>query len=325
VYPRIVVSLTTNATANFGWRRIVRSTTAGSPVSSYVGASGLRVESYDDAVAARQVHDALMAALIGAEAGRTTVRFDLGSTSTTSMSVQQVNGTYQAYSATSYVSYTSWLDGNDQTLTHEYGHAWSLYYAYVVQQDPSLASYLQARGLAGDSRVGSSYEWSPREMIAEDYRQLFGSPNAQAAMQMNTQIPPAAAVPGLKDFLQNTYTQPPAGSGGGSTGGSIGGGIQPALAVSGVAVNPQPVTKSGTVSFDLSAPAAVTVRILDAGGAVVRTLLTNAPKPAGAESVTWDRKNASGRRVSSGTYTASVQAVDSAGHATGASTNFSVS
>src|SRR5207253_2412502 len=134
-------------------------------------------------------------------------------------------------------------------------------------------------GLAGDSRVGSSYEWSPREMIAEDYRELFGSANAQAAMQMNTQIPAAAAVPGLKDFLQNTYTKPPSGSGGGSGGGS---GTPTTLSMSGFTVSPQPVTKSGTVSFNLSAPASVTVRILDAGGTVVRTLLSSASKPAGA-------------------------------------------
>src|SRR5439155_7375883 len=75
LYPRIAVSLSRTATADFGWRPIVRSTSAGSPISSYVGSTGLRVESYDDAVAARDLYDALMAGLIGPEAARTTVRF----------------------------------------------------------------------------------------------------------------------------------------------------------------------------------------------------------------------------------------------------------
>jgi hypothetical protein len=101
---------------------------------------------------------------------------------------------------------TSGLDSADQTLSHEYGHAWSMYYAYLVQQDSTLTGYLQARGLAGDSRVDSSYAWSRREMIAEDYRQLLGSPSAASAPQTNRDIPPAAAVPGLKDYLLGAFS-----------------------------------------------------------------------------------------------------------------------
>ena len=74
-----------------------------------------------------------------------------------------------------------------------------------------MTTYLQARGLAGDSRVNSSYMWSTDEMIAEDYRQLLGSPNASATPgQSNYQIPLANAVPGLRDFLLNTFTAAPA-------------------------------------------------------------------------------------------------------------------
>ena len=35
-------------------------------------------------------------------------------------------------------------------MSHEYGHAWSLYYDTIVQQEGTLASYLKARGLDGD-------------------------------------------------------------------------------------------------------------------------------------------------------------------------------
>src|SRR5438034_7804117 len=117
-------------------------------------------------------------ALVGPEARYATIRFDYTSTGSTSTMAVQNGGVYTEYHATSNVSYVSWLDG-DNELFHEYGHAWSLYYAYMVQRDPSLSAYLQARGLLGDPRVGTSYAWSPREMIAEDYRQLFGTPSAQ--------------------------------------------------------------------------------------------------------------------------------------------------
>ena len=84
----------------------------------------------------------------------------------------------------------------DRTLFHEYGHAWSLYNAYLVQQDPALTAYLRARGLLGDPRLGTSYAWDPRELIAEDYRQLFGSPNAQLGGQINRDVPLAKESPG---------------------------------------------------------------------------------------------------------------------------------
>jgi len=122
----------------------------------------------------------------------------------------QTNGIYTDYNATSNVSYVSWLDG-DGELFHEYGHAWSLYNAYIVQQDPTLAAYLRARGLFGDPRIGTSYAWDTKEMIAEDYRQLFGTASAQGLTQMNRDIPAAKDVPGLKDFLAGVFTKPPVG------------------------------------------------------------------------------------------------------------------
>jgi hypothetical protein len=208
--PQRVVQLTSTARADFGWRPIVRSSDAASPMSSYVGPSGLAVKSYDDVVDARLVYDRLMeGSLVGTEARFVTIRFDFtksGSTST--MAASSNGGPYDSYEATSNVTYLSWLDG-DNELFHEYGHAWSLYYAYIVQQDPNLALYLEMRGLLGDSRVGSSYAWNVREMVAEDYRQLFGTPSARSASQMNREIPPASEVPGLRTFLASTFPAPP--------------------------------------------------------------------------------------------------------------------
>ena len=147
------VTVSGTTAADFGWRPIVRSTDLTAPISAYTGPSGLKVSSYDDVVSARTLHDALAAARIGAEAPYTEVRFDLYGGSMTSASAAQSNGgPYERFKAVSYVSYITWLDSGDRTLTHEYGHAWSLYNAYIVQQDPALAAYLRVRGLEGDSR-----------------------------------------------------------------------------------------------------------------------------------------------------------------------------
>lgn len=198
------------SSVDFGWRAIRTSTTAGSPITSVVGPEGLRVESYVDVVTAQQVYDALKRGTVMAEASSTTVRFGMTSTSTTTTSIVQSAGRYTAVSAVCYVAYDSWLDSGDRTLSHEYGHAWSLYYSHVVQQDSQMLSYLHARGLEGDPRVGSSYAWETEEMIAEDYRQLLGAPSASAAPgQANGDTPLATAVPGLRDFLLNVFTAAP--------------------------------------------------------------------------------------------------------------------
>jgi hypothetical protein len=199
-------TVTGAAAVSFGWRPIVRSTTAGSPIASYTGPQGLRVESYDDVVSPADLYAAVLRGNVGAEAASTTIRFDLGSSSTTSGAATSSNGRYTSFNAISDVTYLSWLDSGEATLVHEYGHAWTLYRGYLVQQDPTMTDYLKARGLYGDSRVGSSYMWSPQEMIAEDYRQLLGSSAAAAASQANYEIPPAASVPGLRDYLLGAFS-----------------------------------------------------------------------------------------------------------------------
>jgi hypothetical protein len=316
VLPRHLVHLSGAARADFGWRPIVRSTTIGAPVSAFAGPSGLRVESYDDVVTAREVHDVLVQGLVGVEATAVTVRFDIGGdTTSTAVSLDEA-GRYERYGATVSVSYLGWLDGGPMKAVHEYGHAWSLYHAYVTQQDPTLAAYLAARGLVGDPRLGTSHAWAPRELIAEDYRQLLGAPSARAASQENTAIAPAAQVPGLLEFLRGTFT-----SAAPSTTGE-----EPApstLAVADLAVSPTPVRSAATVAWSATAPASVTVAVTNAKGATVRTLLRDAARPDGASSIGWDRTNDAGRRVGKGTYTVTVRAVSASGTVT-VSRSFSV-
>lgn len=316
IYPRLTVAPGT--TADFGWRPIVRSTTLSSPISSVVGPSGLRVSSYNDAVSAQEVHDRLVSGqLVGPEAGSVSIRFDYGTSSATATSVQMIDGRYDRFSATVTATWDTWLTTYDRTLFHEYGHAWSMYYAYIAQQDPTLSGYLAARGLDGDARVGSSYGWDPGEMVAEDYRQLFGTSTSAQHAQMNSEIPHPSQVPGLREYLEGAFRQAPADPGPAETP------AEPALAVSGLAMNPTTVTKSGTASFQLSTGASVTVEVWDSAGRLVRTLLAAAPEDAGSVSITWDRKDSSGRRAKAGTYTAVVTASSSTSTAS-ATTGFKV-
>jgi len=207
IYPKVSLQLISTATASFGWRPITRSTDSNTPISTYTGANGVVINSYDDVVSAQDIYNRYQGlSLTGPEAPKTTIRFDISSTGSTTASASKSGSIYDSYSATSNLSYLGWLDKNGE-LSHEYGHAWSLYHAYISQQDPTMASYIQARGLSGDSRLNTSYAWSVREIIAEDYRQLFGVSDEQAITQLNRDIPLAKDVPGLKDFLQNSFTK----------------------------------------------------------------------------------------------------------------------
>jgi hypothetical protein len=71
------------------------------------------------------------------------------------------------------------------------------------------SSYLTARGLSGDSRVDSSYAWSKREMIADDYRLLFGTPTAVSqSTYINPDVPDPRTVPGLKQWFSTVWAVP---------------------------------------------------------------------------------------------------------------------
>jgi hypothetical protein len=109
---------------------------------------------------------------------------------------------------------TLWLKGIDSTFSllpdaqfaHEYGHAWTMHHLYLAEGG-DWAPYLQARGLAGDNRLDTSYRWSRGEIVAEDYRLLFGSPAAvaQRPAHMNADIAAPADVAGLREFLLGPF------------------------------------------------------------------------------------------------------------------------
>ncbi len=206
--PIVTVDVVDGATArvDLGWHLIGWSSSLDAPMSEVVAADGLRVKSYTDAVTAEQVLEALnTGTLRGAEAPKTEILFGYHDTSFCWISNSGSPGTYSGYSADCFITFRSWLDYGDKTLFHEYGHAWSHYHDKIVMQDGDFTSYLEVRGLLGDDRLESNHAWDRGEMIAEDYRQLFGSPSATRSTQENREIPVASEVPGLKEFLSGEF------------------------------------------------------------------------------------------------------------------------
>lgn len=119
-------------------------------------------------------------------------------------------GTYTSFKATMYLSTAenSSLNVNpDRLIAHEYGHVWTLYHLYLTH-NKDWSTYLDYRGLLGDSRLDSTYLWDRRELIADDFRLLFGSSEAVAGgAYLNRDLTDPRQVPGLKEFLVRTWAQ----------------------------------------------------------------------------------------------------------------------
>lgn len=146
----------------------------------------------------------------------------------------RLQDTYASFTGTTAVgmpgAYTSvrsamWLKGvnstfssrPDQQFAHEYGHAWSMHHHYFGDGGDWMpyfnARWTTADGsmtLASDSRLDTSYTWSRGEIIADDYRLLFGSAAAvaQAPNHMNFDIPEPGDVRGLRDYLLGPFRSP---------------------------------------------------------------------------------------------------------------------
>jgi flagellar hook assembly protein FlgD len=90
--------------------------------------------------------------------------------------------------------------------------------------------------------------------------------------------------------------------------------VAPVLA--GLADAPDPfrpsLGQSATISFTLSEPSYVTLRIYNNAGSLVRTLLSNSLRPATSQGVTWNGKNSSGALQPPGIYTYRVWVTDKA-------------
>jgi hypothetical protein len=126
------------------------------------------------------------------------------------------NGVYTSFNAIIYLKgvNSTFSTQPDAQIAHEYGHAWTLYHLYMTHNG-NWSSYLSERWtasdgsvtLATDPRLDSTYAWTRSEIIAEDYRLLFGSSLAKSERPtaMNTDIPAPTAEPSLSGFLLNTW------------------------------------------------------------------------------------------------------------------------
>jgi len=139
--------------------------------------------------------------------------------SQTATSASTSGGVYTSYSAIVYLKgvNSTFATQPDSTIAHEYGHAWTLYHLYI-DHNGVWSSYLQARWsmadgsmtLATDPRLDSSYNWMRSEIIADDYRLLFGDALAisQRPVHLNAYIPQPKDVTGLRSFLLNSWGTP---------------------------------------------------------------------------------------------------------------------
>lgn len=159
---------------------------------------------------AQQVYDLLkpnayQLALIGPHL---TIKVQTTYNTFTTTSAGTSGGVYASFNATMYLNASSnslLLTRPDATIAHEYGAVWSMYHLYLTEQG-SWTPWLQARGLLGNPLVDSSDVWSKNEMIADDYRMLFGTPAAQSEMgYVNPDVPDPRTVSGLKDFFVDVW------------------------------------------------------------------------------------------------------------------------
>ena len=140
--------------------------------------------------------------------------------SITSTSAVLENGSYTNYAATTYLQgvNSTFASYPDYVLTHEYGIAWSQYYLYMqhgdswssftaMRQDGSTYNGTTYQYLGQDPRLDGTQTWEEREIIADDYRLLFGSSAAvsERPYPMNSTIVDPRNQSGLGNWLLNNW------------------------------------------------------------------------------------------------------------------------
>jgi Bacterial Ig domain len=114
---------------------------------------------------------------------------------------------YSDFSATIYLkaSNSSFAVAPDAVITHEYGCAWTQYYLWIGHAG-DWNPYLVERNLLGNPLLDSNLNWSRTELIADDYRMLFGTQKAQDELSyINPYIPDPRTVSGLKDWFLTSW------------------------------------------------------------------------------------------------------------------------
>jgi hypothetical protein len=175
-------------------------------------------------------------------------------------------------------------------VTHELGHV--LCWAALDGRPARWQRYRDLRGLVEQTDPASlPHAERNREIVAEDFRALFGGPLATRSGTIeNAALPHPASVPGLNDLLAGYLATP---------------GASDRLQVS--TVSPNPCREQARVELHLSAGAdksrgaVTTLEIFDVRGRLVRRLQDDGVS-GGRATVTWDGSGRDGRRAASGLY-----------------------
>jgi len=182
-------------------------------------------------------------------------------------------------------------------VAHEFGHVFQNRYLPYDDQT-RWQGYRSLRGIENETiyHAGATHANRPVEIFAEDFRVLYGSELAHFDGRIeNTSIQPPSMVPGLYSF----FAQLPLGD---------------VVARSIVSVNSYPNPFNPTTELHVSLSGefydtgdAVSVRIYDVRGAMVRELLDSRPASSDFR-LLWDGRDDAGNQVASSTYFGVIQA-----------------
>lgn len=187
-------------------------------------------------------------------------------------------------------------EGAAYIVAHELGHVFQ--YRYLPDPDYRRWShYRRIRGIEDENKFSSSsaHAYRPHEIIAEDFRVLFGGPWAYFGGRVeNPELASPGFVDGLKPFFLGLTTAVPE---------------QPFIVSFGGFPNPfNPQTELRVnLSNDVVATGQrMTVRIYDVTGALVRDLYNDRPNRVEMR-LAWDGRDNRGSQVASATYFGVVQ------------------
>lgn len=134
----------------------------------------------------------------------------VSSTSTSAGSGGRPDGTsgivtYRAHIYLNAAPGSTFLARPEYVMAHEYGHAWTLWHLYLEQQK-DWSKWLDFRTDAGDPRLDTGYTWMRNEIIADDYRLLFGSLEAiNEAAFIQPEMTDPRDVPGYREWLEEVW------------------------------------------------------------------------------------------------------------------------
>lgn len=178
-------------------------------------------------------------------------------------------------------------------IAHELGHVF--HNRFMPSGSQLWGDYRALRGIADAASFhdGAAHANRPREIFAEDFRVLFGGPDAYFGGRVeNTRIAAPEAVSGLDDFYLRV---------------AVAAGSDSRLAATSYPNPFNPETEIRiVVPFDASERSEeISVRVYSVTGALVRELHQGVA--AGDLLVRWDGKDERGNRVASATYYAQIR------------------